>query len=36
MWTAETVLVCALTLLHRSAESFPPIEFVASRPQYVQ
>ena len=32
MWTAETVLVCALTLLHRSAESFPPIELVTARP----
>jgi len=29
VWTAETVLVCALTVLHRSVESFPPIEFVA-------
>ena len=35
MWTAETVLVCALTLLHRSAGSFPPIEFVDVRPGYV-
>jgi hypothetical protein len=35
VWTAETVLVCALTVLHRSVESFPPIEFVANRPQYV-
>jgi hypothetical protein len=35
MWTAETVLVCALTLLHRRVDSFPPIEFVAHRPQYV-
>ncbi len=35
MWTAETVLVCALTLLHRSAGSFPPIEFVDTRPAYV-
>ena len=32
MWTAETVLVCALTLLHRSVDSFPPIELVAARP----
>ena len=35
MWTAETVLVCALTLLHRSTGSFPPIEFVDTRPAYV-
>jgi hypothetical protein len=35
MWTAETVLVCALTLLHRSAGSFPPIELVDVRPTYV-
>jgi len=35
MWTAETVLVCALTLLHRSVESFPPIELVDARPPYV-
>jgi hypothetical protein len=35
MWTAETVFVCALTLLHRSAGSFPPIEFVENRPPYV-
>lgn len=35
MWTAETVLVCALTLLHRSVGSFPPIEFVDVRPAYV-
>jgi hypothetical protein len=35
MWTPETVLVCALTLLHRSVASFPPIELVDSRPPYV-
>jgi hypothetical protein len=35
MWTAETVLVCALSVLHRSAASFPPIEFVDTRPAYV-
>jgi len=35
MWTAETVLVCALTLLHRSVASFPPIELVDIRPPYV-
>ncbi len=32
MWTAETVLVCALTLLGRTAESFPPITFVNTSP----
>ena len=35
MWTAETVLVCALSLLHRSTGSFPPIELVETRPPYV-
>lgn len=35
MWTAETVLVCALSLLHRSVGSFPPIELVDIRPPYV-
>jgi hypothetical protein len=35
MWAAETVLLCALTLLHRSVHSFPPIEFVSARPSYV-
>lgn len=35
MWTAETVLLCALTLLHRSVESFPPIELVAVRPSFI-
>jgi hypothetical protein len=34
MWAAETVLVCALSLLHRSAASFPPIEFVETRLPY--
>jgi len=29
------VLVCALSLLHRSAGSFPPIEFVEAHPSYV-
>ena len=32
MWSAETVLVCALTLLGRSAASFPPIEFLTVAP----
>lgn len=35
MWTAEAVLVCALTLLGRSSASFPPIEFVANPPAAV-
>ena len=34
MWTAETVLVCALTLLPRSPGSFPPIVLVHTRPAY--
>jgi hypothetical protein len=34
MWTAGTVLVCALSMLHRSAGSFPPIE-CDLRPAYV-
>jgi len=32
VWTAETVLVCALTLLGRTADSFPPITFVKAPP----
>lgn len=32
MWTAEAVLVCALTLLGRSEGSFPPIHFVSTLP----
>lgn len=28
MWTAEAVLVCALSMLGRPQSSFPPIEFV--------
>jgi len=32
VWTAETVLVCALTLLTRPADSFPPIKFVTAPP----
>ena len=35
MWTAEMVLLCALTMLHRSAQSFPPIELIDIRPSYV-
>jgi hypothetical protein len=32
VWTAETVLVCALSLLARAADSLPPIVLLASRP----
>jgi len=32
VWTAETVLVCALTLLGRPADSFPPITFINEPP----
>jgi hypothetical protein len=32
MWSAATVLVCALDLLGRSAGSFPPITFLEVRP----
>jgi hypothetical protein len=32
VWTAEVVLVCALTLLGRSERSFPPIQFVSVIP----
>ena len=32
MWSAATVLVCALDLLGRSAQSLPPIELIASAP----
>ena len=32
MWTAEAVLVCALTLLGRSERSFPPIHFLNVAP----
>lgn len=32
MWTAEAVLVCALTLLGRSERSFPPVHFVSVVP----
>jgi hypothetical protein len=35
MWSAATVLVCALELLGRSAESFPPIALVEVRPSDV-
>jgi hypothetical protein len=32
VWTAETVFVCALSLLGRTPQSFPPVEFVAKAP----
>lgn len=32
MWSAATILVCALDLLGRSAPSLPPIAFVDTRP----
>ena len=32
VWTAEAVLVCALTLLGRAESSFPPIRFVDHLP----
>jgi hypothetical protein len=35
MWSAETVVACALMLLTRSAASLPPIEFVDAPPAYV-
>jgi len=33
MWTADVVLVCALNLLGRSANTFPPIEFTQTAPE---
>jgi hypothetical protein len=35
MWSAATVLVCALDLLGRSASSFPPIVLLDVRPPHV-
>ena len=35
MWSAETVVACALALLTRSAASLPPIELVDAPPAYV-
>jgi hypothetical protein len=35
MWAAETVLVCALALLPRSADTFPPIVLLDARPSDV-
>jgi hypothetical protein len=32
VWTAETVFVCALTVLGRTPQSFPPVEFVEKAP----
>jgi hypothetical protein len=35
MWSAATVLVCALDILGRSASTFPPINLIAERPPHV-
>ena len=35
MWSAESVVVCALTLLGRSQAQFPPVQFVERPPAYV-
>ena len=32
MWSAETVFVCALALLGRTEQSFPPVRFVENVP----
>lgn len=32
MWSAETVVVCALALLGRSEQRFPPVQFVEKVP----
>ena len=32
MWSAETVFVCALSLLGRTPQSFPSVEFIAKAP----
>jgi hypothetical protein len=32
VWSAETVFVCALALLGRSEQTFPPVEFVDHAP----
>ena len=32
MWTAESVFVCALALLGRSPQSFPPTQFIETAP----
>jgi hypothetical protein len=32
VWSAETVLVCALALLGRSQQNFPPVQFVEHVP----
>ena len=32
MWSAETVFVCALTLLGRTAQSFPAVQFIEKVP----
>jgi hypothetical protein len=35
VWTAESVLLCALSLLARPVDSFPPIAFVHTAPEDV-
>lgn len=35
MWSAESVVVCALTLLGRTQAQFPAIQFVDKAPAYV-
>lgn len=35
MWSAATVLVCALDILGRSAATFPPIQLIDQRPAHV-
>ena len=32
MWSAETVFVCALALLGRTEQSFPPVQFIENPP----
>jgi hypothetical protein len=32
VWSAETVFVCALALLGRTEQSFPPVQFVENPP----
>jgi hypothetical protein len=35
VWSAETVFVCALALLGRTEQSFPPVQFVENVPEGV-
>lgn len=35
MWSAETVFVCALTLLGRTEQTFPPVQLVENVPEGV-